>query len=93
MPLQQHSMCFAYSLSSVRHEKIDPQVSKCMSNQSMSLSWYREKSMWLVVALPVSAVIAGFFTLYLALSRPDHEVAEKPVPHALGSNSVTPPER
>jgi hypothetical protein len=59
----------------------------------MSGSWYHVKSMWLVVALPTAAVIACFITLYFVITRPDHEIAETPVPHVLGSNSVTPPER
>jgi hypothetical protein len=33
--------------------------------------WYRQFYPWMLIALPASAVIAGFFTLYLALSNPD----------------------
>ena len=55
--------------------------------------WYSEKAMWLVVGLPAAAVIAGFFTLWLALTRPDREieVSHTPPAHSLSRNSVTPP--
>lgn len=55
-----------------------------------SAPWYAEKSMWLVVALPIAAVIAGMATLWLVLSHPDreiHELDRAAAPH----NSVTPP--
>jgi hypothetical protein len=64
-----------------------------MSSQTPKAHWYSEKIMWLVVGLPIAAVLAGFTSLWLVITRPDHEIVETPVPHALGSNSVTPPER
>jgi hypothetical protein len=33
--------------------------------------FFRFKFNWLVIGLPLSAVVASFFTLYLALSHPD----------------------
>jgi hypothetical protein len=33
--------------------------------------WYRQFYPWLLIALPACAVIGGFITLYLAISRPD----------------------
>jgi hypothetical protein len=38
--------------------------------------WYRQFWPWFIIALPASAVIAGFFTLWLAISRPDHLVVD-----------------
>jgi hypothetical protein len=42
-----------------------------------SLPWYKEPWPWVVIAIPGSAVIMGFITLYLALSNPDHLVVEQ----------------
>ena len=33
--------------------------------------WWKFGYMWLVVSGPAIVVVAGFFTLYLAISRPD----------------------
>jgi len=33
--------------------------------------WYRQFWPWFLIALPAAAVIAGFFTLYLAITHPD----------------------
>jgi hypothetical protein len=40
-----------------------------------SSRWYHEPLMWLVVAIPLATVVAGFTTLWLAMSRPDPVVA------------------
>lgn len=34
--------------------------------------WYKQFWPWFIIALPASVVIASFFTLYLAVSNPDH---------------------
>jgi uncharacterized protein len=39
-------------------------------------AWYREPLVWLIISLPLSAVIAGFFTLYLAISSRDGLVVD-----------------
>jgi uncharacterized protein len=36
--------------------------------------WYRQLWPWLVMLPPAAAVVGGFTTLYLAISRPDREV-------------------
>jgi len=41
-----------------------------------SLPWYKEPWPWVIIAIPGSAVIMGFITLYLAISNPDHLVVE-----------------
>ena len=40
--------------------------------------WYRHRWPWLLVLLPLTAVVvASFFTLWLAISRPDYLVVEE----------------
>ena len=36
--------------------------------------WYRQFWPWFIIALPASAVIASFISLWLAVSNPDHLV-------------------
>lgn len=36
-----------------------------------ALPWWKFGHVWLLIAGPVAVVIAGFVTLYLAISRPD----------------------
>jgi uncharacterized protein len=38
--------------------------------------WWQFGHVWLVVAGPVAVVLAGFVTLYLAVTRPDPVVSE-----------------
>ena len=38
--------------------------------------WYRQFWPWFIIALPASAVVASFFTLWLAISRPDYIVID-----------------
>jgi len=39
-----------------------------------NLPWYRQFWPWFIIALPTSAVIASFVSLWLAVSNPDHLV-------------------
>lgn len=39
-------------------------------------SWYKEPYVWLLISLPLSAVVAGFYTLYLAIVSDDGLVAD-----------------
>ncbi|MCO5116739.1 MAG: nitrogen fixation protein FixH [Burkholderiaceae bacterium] len=41
------------------------------SQEPVSAPWWKYGHMWLVVSGPAIVVVAGFFTLYLAISRPD----------------------
>ena len=41
------------------------------SQEPASGPWWKYGHMWLVVSGPAIVVVAGFFTLYLAISRPD----------------------
>jgi len=38
--------------------------------------WYKQFWPWFIIALPATAVIASFVTLYLAISRPDYIVVD-----------------
>lgn len=44
--------------------------------KNVSLPWWKFGHVWLVIAGPAAVVVAGFFTLFLALSSPDPVVAE-----------------
>jgi len=35
------------------------------------VAWYKQFWPWFIIALPASAVIAGFITLWLAITHPD----------------------
>jgi hypothetical protein len=67
-----------------------------LNNQTPS-TWYSVPWMWLVVALPLSAVAACAITVWLVLQAPDPEVSSdttrEPVNEVLGRNSVAPPRR
>lgn len=39
-------------------------------------AWYREPLVWLLISFPLTAVIAGFFTLYLAIISKDGLVVD-----------------
>lgn len=43
---------------------------------SGSAPWWKFGHVWLVLAGPLVVIVAGFITLWLALSRPDPVVAE-----------------
>ena len=40
------------------------------------LPWYRQFWPWFIIALPAAAVLASFFTLWLAISNPDYLVVD-----------------
>lgn len=39
--------------------------------------WYKQFWPWFIIALPASVVVASFFTLWLAVSNPDHLVVDE----------------
>lgn len=41
------------------------------------LPWYKQFWPWFIIALPAAAVLASFFTLWLAISRPDYLVVDE----------------
>lgn len=59
--------------------------------------WYRQFWLWVVIAFPTSAVIAGFVTLWLVLRSPNQDIASpharEPVNDVVGRNSVAPPKQ
>lgn len=50
--------------------------------------WYREPWPWILMTGPAIVVIAGFFTLYLAVSRPDPVVVDNYYKEGLAINRV-----
>ena len=68
------------------------QNSLAVKNQNQP--WYKQFWPWFIIALPASVVIASFFTLWLAISNPDHLVLSDQEYQSLKSelkaqNSVT----
>lgn len=49
------------------------------TSANVSLPWWRYGHVWLVIAGPVLVVIAGFWTLRLAITHPDELVTESRV--------------
>lgn len=47
-----------------------------MKNMATPRAWYREPLVWLLISFPLTAVIAGFFTLYLAIISKDGLVVD-----------------
>ncbi|MGB5178741.1 MAG: FixH family protein [Gammaproteobacteria bacterium] len=47
-----------------------------MNNQKPKRPWYREPWVWLIIALPMTAVIASMFTIYKAVSTADGLVVD-----------------
>lgn len=45
--------------------------------KAAGLPWYRQFWPWFIIALPASVVIASMFTLWLAISNPDHLVVDE----------------
>jgi len=64
-----------------------------MSSTAASRPWYRHAMVWLVIAPPAGAVIAGIITLLLVLRNPDTVLSTAPVaavkPHV--ASSIMPP--
>ena len=46
------------------------------NTDNSSQPWWKYGHVWLVISGPAVVVVAGFFTLYLAISRPDHLVTK-----------------
>jgi uncharacterized protein len=45
-------------------------------NQQDHQPWYRNPMVWMVIALPATAVVAGLFTVYIAVSNQDSLVVD-----------------
>ena len=57
-------------MNSTHQQNTDPLAAE-------NLPWYRQFWPWFIIALPASAVIASFITLWLAISHPDHLVVDE----------------
>ncbi|RMG59777.1 MAG: nitrogen fixation protein FixH [Gammaproteobacteria bacterium] len=62
-------------------------------SMSKQRPWYRHGWLWFVIALPLSAVIAGLTTVYIAASDPDSLVVDDYYKEGLAINSVLDRER
>ncbi|MDD5029003.1 MAG: FixH family protein [Rhodoferax sp.] len=49
-------------------------------------AWWRFGHVWLIIAGPALVVIAGFVTLYLAVSSPNEIVTDEVYRHSVESN-------
>lgn len=47
-----------------------------LQNPPKSKAWWRYGYVWLVIAGPAVVVVAGFYTLWLAISSPDPVLSE-----------------
>jgi hypothetical protein len=54
----------------------------------MQRPWYKEPYVWLIILFPATAVIAGSFTLYLAISSDDGLVVDDYYKQGLAINRV-----
>lgn len=58
--------------------------------------WYRQMWPWILIALPLSAVVACAITLWFVLQAPDREIAREtvvPVNEVMSKSSVVPPKQ
>ena len=53
-----------------------PSSSALGTAPSTAAPWWKFGHVWLIIAGPVIVIIAGFVTLWLAISRPDPVIAE-----------------
>ena len=47
------------------------------TTNASQVPWYRQFWPWFIIAIPSSAVIGGFMTLWLALTHPESLVVEE----------------
>ena len=62
------------------------------SGGTQPLPWYRYPWPWVAIAIPATAVIGGFVTLYLAVSNPDPLVIDDARYRELRSELVAEPD-
>lgn len=53
-------------------------------------AWWRHPMVWLVISGPALVVVAGFWTLWLAISHPDPIVADSPARAEVFGHAETP---
>ena len=66
-----------------------PLASAAERDATQPASWWRHPMVWLVISGPLLVVIAGFWTLWLAISHPDPVIAERPAPTHADSDAHT----
>lgn len=64
--------------SAARQKSIE-MMADSISNDLENEPWFRNKMLWLVIAIPSLTVVGCMYTIYLALSHPDHLVHDAAV--------------
>jgi hypothetical protein len=59
-----------------------------VTNQQDTKHWWQYGYVWLLISGPLIVVIAGFITLYLAVSRPDPVVDDNYYQHGIEINKT-----
>lgn len=59
-----------------------------IEKEDNKVSWYREPYVWLVISLPLTAVIGGIITMYLAIESNDGLVVDDYYERGLEVNKV-----
>ena len=70
-----------------------PTSSALSAEPSVPEPWWKFGHVWLIIAGPLIVIVAGFVTLWLAISRPDPVVAEDYYRQGIEINKVDPPAR
>jgi len=58
------------------------------TNKTIARPWYHEPFVWMIIAFPAAAVLAGFVTLYLAVNSDDGLVVDDYYKHGLEINRL-----
>ncbi len=59
-------------------EEVSMTAEMPVTKSSEEEAWYKNQWVWLIIAIPSLTVIGCIFTIYLALSHPDHLVSDTP---------------
>lgn len=47
-----------------------------MNETTVAKKWWKNGFVWLIIAGPAAVVVASFYTLYLAITRPDPAIED-----------------
>lgn len=56
--------------------RVDASEQGAQSPESSALAWWRHPMVWLVISGPLIVVVAGFWTLWVAVTNPDPIVGD-----------------
>jgi hypothetical protein len=74
---------------SQRPESQRPEESGSPHAKAQASPWWRHPMVWLVISGPAAVVVAGFWTLWLAIGHPDPVVTATPVQASVGGDAHT----